>query len=328
MSAWSVCSLLLCLHALPVRANYDEKLAVQDIWLNQATDCKDGLEDWKCGLPCEKTKVENVRIAKFDAAQTMAVVGHYGDDCLLLVRGSKTVQNYLITDVTVVSVKPYSDHGCPSCGVAQGFYAAWVSLSAQIRDHLADLKCSERKLQIVGHSLGAAVGVLAAFELVNKYPISRMYTYGQPRVGNQDFANKLQEKLKNTAYYRIVDYKDPVPRLPLKNMFFQGFVHTGPEAYYHATKQGAYTVCSEPTDQRCSQQYGLFSTVTHGCDHCSYLGLSPCVCGATKGECNEGDSLSNATFFDEVRRVFDTARDAFEAATNSSALFDAGLITV
>eukprot|EP00929_Paragymnodinium_shiwhaense_P037405 TRINITY_DN19937_c0_g1_i1.p1 TRINITY_DN19937_c0_g1~~TRINITY_DN19937_c0_g1_i1.p1 ORF type:complete len:306 (-),score=31.18 TRINITY_DN19937_c0_g1_i1:224-1141(-) len=296
MSQGRLCSLLVCLNALAVRADYDEKIAAHDIWLIQATACDSGVGNWTCGLPCEKAPVKNIKVAKNDRLETMAVLGHYGDDCLLAVRGSKTVQNYLITDLNVIMVKPYTDHGCPHCGVAQGFYSAWVSLAAQIREHLADLKCSSRKLQIVGHSMGGAVGVLAAFELVDQYSISRIYTYGQPRVGNEDFATKLQQRLPNTSYYRVVDYKDPVPRLPLRNMFFEGYVHVGPEAYYNATKLGAYTVCTDPRDKRCSQQYGIIVTATHGCDHCSYLGMNPCSCGATKGECEEGDSLANTRF--------------------------------
>ena len=34
-------------------------------------------------------------------------------------------------------------------------------------------------------------------------------------------------------------------------------------------------------------EWNLVQTLTHVCDHCSYLGMNPCTCGETEPQCNE-----------------------------------------
>jgi len=201
-----------------------------------------------------------------------------------LIRGSKNAVNYL-TDIDLRLTKPYED-ACPTCGVEEGFFDAWRSVSDEVQSSLKELKCQFRNLQIVGHSLGAAMAAVAAFELSGNYSISRHYGYGQPRVGNARFAKELERRLEGTSYYRVVDYKDLVPRLPLRDMFFEGFVHAGPEVYYNATELGAYTICHDPLDKRCSTQWPFpFDDPSNGCFHCSYLGMNPCHCGSREPDC-------------------------------------------
>eukprot|EP00326_Haptolina_ericina_P041201 CAMPEP_0181250132 /NCGR_PEP_ID=MMETSP1096-20121128/46148_1 /TAXON_ID=156174 ORGANISM="Chrysochromulina ericina, Strain CCMP281" /NCGR_SAMPLE_ID=MMETSP1096 /ASSEMBLY_ACC=CAM_ASM_000453 /LENGTH=86 /DNA_ID=CAMNT_0023347563 /DNA_START=106 /DNA_END=366 /DNA_ORIENTATION=- len=60
-----------------------------------------------------------------------------------------------------------------------------------------------------------------------------------------------------------------------------------PEVYYNATKLGAFTICADEVDKRCSSQWDLLQTLSHTCDHSSYLGLNPSDCGAARPRCEE-----------------------------------------
>lgn len=76
---------------------------------------------------------------------------------------------------------------------------------------------------ITGHSLGGALAVMAAAHLQNKYKmVQYLYTQGQPRVGNDNFAQFMTKFIPNT--YRIVHYADQVPHVPQSVL---GFKHSG-----------------------------------------------------------------------------------------------------
>jgi predicted lipase len=51
------------------------------------------------------------------------------------------------------------------------------------------------QLVTTGHSLGAALAVFAAIDLawVNHFPVSAVYNFGSPRLGNDAFAKWMQE---------------------------------------------------------------------------------------------------------------------------------------
>jgi len=64
---------------------------------------------------------------------------------------------------------------------------------------------------------------MAAAHLHNKYRmVEYLYTQGQPRVGNDKFAQFMTQFIPNT--YRIVHYADQVPHVPQSAL---GFKHSG-----------------------------------------------------------------------------------------------------
>jgi hypothetical protein len=83
-------------------------------------------------------------------------------------------------------------------------------------------------IYITGHSLGAGVAtVFAARLLASRTPYKlALYTFGSPRVGNDEFARALNQQFAG-ASSPIVRYHhdgDPVPTLP-PAIF--GFTHVG-----------------------------------------------------------------------------------------------------
>lgn len=98
------------------------------------------------------------------------------------------------------------------------------------------------KLFITGHSLGGALAALYASmlhytgetEVASK--IGAVYTFGQPRVGDKDFARYAAEHLAG-RYFRVVYCNDLVPRVPFDDGLF-AFKHFGNCDYFNSVYDG------------------------------------------------------------------------------------------
>lgn len=104
--------------------------------------------------------------------------------------------------------------------VHSGFQDAWQSICGAVIQFVDDRKPD--RILVTGHSLGGALATLATVSLKEKalkkkelkdetYDIAGLYTFGQPHVGNQDFAKYFNDELKIPAY-RFVNNNDVVPR--------------------------------------------------------------------------------------------------------------------
>lgn len=81
-------------------------------------------------------------------------------------------------------------------------------------------------------------------ELHNK--ADYVYTYGQPRVGNANFAAFLQSRIPEV--FRVVNYADMVPHVPPSAF---GFQHGGKEYWYNPRGMKVYKACASE-DKTCS----------------------------------------------------------------------------
>jgi len=131
---------------------------------------------------------------------------------VLSLRGSVNIQNW-ITDVK------FALQDCPEFGKGArcevGFYNFWQEskpLAIQgIKKALAENP--SYNIVVTGHSLGASAAVFAAADVRNLYKNKDvwLYSYGQPRAGNEVLSKYVTEQGKN---FRVTHTSDIVPRLP------------------------------------------------------------------------------------------------------------------
>jgi Lipase (class 3) len=106
--------------------------------------------------------------------------------------------------------------------ISSGFQEQWLKTADDVlRETQSALnQFPSSNLLVVGHSLGAALALLTSAYLSHNInaPI-RTVLFGLPRVGNDEFANGIDQFVPNQNH--IVNYHDPVPHLPGKTLGFQ-----------------------------------------------------------------------------------------------------------
>ncbi len=104
-------------------------------------------------------------------------------------------------------------------GFAEALQSVWGRLAGELRAP------GPARLLVTGHSLGAALAVLAAFRAHNdlRKDASFIYTFGLPRVGGNTFVTAY-EPVFGASTFRFVNGDDPVPAVPPPLL---GYQHVG-----------------------------------------------------------------------------------------------------
>ncbi|GMI67257.1 hypothetical protein like AT5G67050 [Hibiscus trionum] len=130
----------------------------------------------------------------------------------------------------VVSDSTHSQRGAPLA-----YYDIRDTLKALLENN------SEAKFIVTGHSLGGALAALfpaILFYHDEQFLVERMegvYTFGQPRVGDDAFGDYMAKNLRNHGiqFFRYVYCNDMVPRVPFDGVF----KHFGTCVYYNIKYQ-------------------------------------------------------------------------------------------
>ena len=90
-----------------------------------------------------------------------------------------------------------------------GFKEASDQVIQDIHQKLNEDNFKKKPLFITGHSLGGALATIATKKLIHKGGIAACYTFGSPRVGNDEWAEDIKAPV-----YRLVNAADLVTMLP------------------------------------------------------------------------------------------------------------------
>ena len=101
----------------------------------------------------------------------------------------------------------------------------------------------------------------------------KVYTFGQPRVGDKTFSDWVGKQFNTNNYYRVVNYDDMVPHLPPQAG--SQYKHAGAEVWYSAKKyNGKYNICENKPglaeNKNCSNNLWLKIGITA---HLNYFGM-------------------------------------------------------
>ncbi len=193
-------------------------------------------------------RFEVVNDALFVVAKGDVVRSKCGKVAIVAFRGTEPVNLISwLTDADVIT-RPLTPDWIGEGRVHRGFF---VNVEAVWDDVLRELRqgSAPEVIYVTGHSLGGAMAVLAATQLRSmdefKTKMRGVYTYGQPAVGDQTFAD-WGTKTIGSMLYRHVYHHDLVPQLPPTTTGY--FVHFGHEHRSTGRHEDEITwTCSENT---------------------------------------------------------------------------------
>ena len=225
---------------------------------------------WSC-KPCQDADPSFSATAfTNDSTGMQAFVGSGAGYIVVAFRGTANRKDW-VYNLQFPQVAAYPK--CNSCKVELGFYKAWMSLKPrvvmEVRRQLLK-QPNNTKIFVTGHSLGAALAAHCAAELGASrhslgFPIAGVYTFGQPRVGNQAFADFYMTGTH--VSWRLTHHKDPVPHLPMEAL---GFQHVGTEVYFNEDNS-QFKVCDGTAeDHSCADQFPFYEALSIS-DHLTYL---------------------------------------------------------
>jgi hypothetical protein len=139
---------------------------------------------------------------------------------LLVFRGTKIPQDWMEDLYCTPARFDWIFEAAPAIGqIHAGFGHTLADGLSRIISELTP-RDQTKRLLVTGHSLGGAlaalVGVCFTVMAPAIRPVSAIYTFGQPRIGLNDFCNSYA-RLLSSKVVRFVNKQDLVPRVPFRN---------------------------------------------------------------------------------------------------------------
>jgi len=213
-------------------------------------------DEEKKKLEEELSAINMTLVYPFDKDGTQVILVNMKSALILAFRGTEaTSLKDIKADAKAVTTR------CESGGnVHSGFKEAFDTVAVQVQQYLDKPEYAEKPLYITGHSLGGALATIAAKRLSHEGGIAACYTYGSPRVGDEDWIDDIK-----TPIYRVVNAADCVTMLPpgadtitilswmvqfvpgigkASRKFllskFSGYIHCGNMRFLTSVSKGAY----------------------------------------------------------------------------------------
>jgi len=261
------------LNFLSQNSQYDASKAKEFWYFAVAAYCsQSNIQSWKVSTVSDLyPNVQDITVFTNSSGDNLGYTAYEETNNLIIlsIRGSANIENWF---ENLDAFKTTYDK-CLGCYVHQGFYDAYNDLRESILTSVETLynKHTDAQFAVIGHSLGAAIATFAfvdLYEIIGR--IDYFYTFGSPRVGNQNFANYLNSKtyFGNGFKARITHHRDPVPHLPLESM---DFLHIDTEIFY-VEDSSSYTICNSGEDPKCANQFSIIEPEIS--DHLDYMAFS------------------------------------------------------
>ena len=145
----------------------------------------------------------------FNKAGTQAFLAkRYLDKIMVLAfRGTEVKEpRDILTDL---NAKFYNDD--KGIKIHNGFNKAFELVKQEVIDVVG--KIENFSLYVTGHSLGGALALIAT-KTLNSDNLAACYTFGSPRVGNEEFDDEIKPPI-----YRVVNAFDILPSVPPEYLF-------------------------------------------------------------------------------------------------------------
>ncbi|KAL4892334.1 putative feruloyl esterase A [Aspergillus ambiguus] len=230
-----------------------------------------------CNIPTTIAQVEKIYNAETDI-NGWVLRDDSRREIITVFRGTGSDTNMqLDTNYTLTPLSTLPK--CNGCEVHGGYYIGWTSVQDQVQSLVKQQTSQypEYALTVTGHSLGASMATITAAQLSTEYDNVRLYTFGEPRSGNQAFASFMNDGFKvgsanTTHYFRVTHADDGIPNLPPAS---QGYVHGGVEFWSVDPSSSQNTfICTGNKVQCCEAQGGQGVNDAHT----TYFGMTSGAC--------------------------------------------------
>lgn len=202
--------------------------------LNQEWSTEDDYADWPVAelmldfcqiayLPSaearEELKKRGFSSETIESGSMNGYVVKSGDNAAIILRGTESKWHDILQDLIFISSK--SGNGRMHAGFRNGYDNY---MHQQVRKLLQ--KFGTKRVWITGHSLGGALAVVCAHDLLvdGNHDIAGVMTFGQPKVVRKDMKDFLEPKLAN-RYVVFANDMDPVVKAVEPYLHFGHIVH-------------------------------------------------------------------------------------------------------
>ncbi|KAI9140352.1 Alpha/Beta hydrolase protein [Paraphysoderma sedebokerense] len=263
------------------------------VLLTSALYCPHTLQNWTCAKYCEDERkdVTIEAIIQDKIHDGLAYIGAWHSRRILFIgfRGVATWTALLRgMQVYTIPLREVIPDAPSSAAVHAGFLYQYESLGPKVLENMVKVlpKYQDWQIQVAGHSLGGFHSVLFGLQLISelKIPVTRIkiYTVGQPKSGNKEYADYVNNigldiyrvvnqndigmltfdnldvsQLRNSFLTVISSLSFPVPHLPPHNF---GFYHYDTEIFVTENQTTLLCNISNPpvvsgSDPECSRKY-------------------------------------------------------------------------
>lgn len=272
----------------PVDVPYNQQMITQAAGLVQQSYCQPG--SYSPGLQIGDAKL---LWTYGDGNKLQRVLIYHSKSLGIAAAFEGTNTSSLLSDLNDVLVRPdppnarYSEYMPTGIKLMHGFQDAYVKVADHVMEAIKKYKAeyNESRVTVIGHSLGAAMGLIASMDVQYRIDcgLYKSYLFGLPRVGNPAFADLVDQTIGHKLHW-FVSGRDWVPSVPPREFGYQhpsNYVWIWPaNSTNWKLYPGQENVHGFPT---VSQEWGIFDD-HEGVYFHTQIGASLGRCPATVGQ--------------------------------------------